>query len=209
MVFIRNINLLFLHQTIRLLLNQIVELSLSPRIVMPWSHNSYNFYWYPTPMLQIIESNERNISNVIRFILNAQFVRCTVWCNYIFFQEKFPSHGPSHAIRLIVLVQNNQQNDGRIERDLSKLRPQQKWPKTKVSQEQWNKTNVRIQVKPKLNKFHIFLHSHISPPKKYPNCWIARGRRSVYVFLFYVCDRLLSRWMVAVAISHTSQNRFH
>lgn len=58
---------------------------------------------------------------------------------------------------------------------------------------EWNKTNVRIQVKPKLNKFHIFLHFHISPPKKYPNCWIARGGRCVYVFLFYVCDRLLSR----------------
>lgn len=84
----------------------------------------------------------------------------------IYFSKKNLHHiGQRYAIRLIVLVQNNQR-DGRIERDLSKLQPQRKWSKTKVSQEQWNKTNVRIQVKPKLNKFHIFLHFRIPRPQK-------------------------------------------
>lgn len=62
-----------------------------------------------------------------------------------------------YAIHLIVLVQNNQKY-GHIERDLDKNR---NWYKTKVIHAIGTKTNVRIQVKLQLNKFHIFLRLHI------------------------------------------------
>lgn len=150
------------------------------------------------------------------FYIECRFVRSSViqFDAIIYFSRKFPSYCiDRYAIHLIVLVQNNQKY-GHIERDLDKNR---NWYKTKVIHANGTKTNVRIQVKPQLNKFHIFLRFHIV--HRSPAPLLATSRNIIRIddvtgwqmnisFFGYGTHRPLScfKWLRLPCLSHVPKS---
>lgn len=63
----------------------------------------------------------------------------------------------------------------------------------------WVQNNVRIQVKPELNKFHIFLRFHIFPQKY-------SGMVDVFCFVYGTGYFLVQMVAVAISLSHVPKS---